>query len=86
MALSIVSSRTREVYWFAVWLLQTDFSVLTQYLLYTLQKGALVADEEENPIPVDKHIKTMTKFSGGPPDAPVAPWLFAHAGREHSKR
>ncbi len=41
---------------------------------------------EDNPNPLDKHVMGMAKFAGGAPDAPVAPWLFAHAGREHSKR
>ncbi len=50
------------------------------------QKGALDVGAEENPNPLDKHVMGMAKCVGGPPDAPVAPWLFAHAGREHSKR
>jgi len=29
---------------------------------------------------------TMAEFAGGFSDAPVAPWMFALAGREHSKR
>ncbi len=50
------------------------------------QKGPLDVGAEENPNPLDKHVLGMAKCVGGPPDAPVAPWLFAHAGREHSKR
>ena len=34
----------------------------------------------------DKHMSTMAKFAGGFSDAPPAPWVFALAGREHSKR
>ena len=50
------------------------------------QKGALDVGADENPNPLDKHVLGMAKCTGGPPDAPIAPWLFAHAGREHSKR
>ena len=31
-------------------------------------------------------MSTMAKFAGGFSDAPPAPWMFALAGREHSKR
>ena len=37
-------------------------------------------------ISLDKHMHSMSKFSGGYSGEPPAPWLFAVAGREHSKR
>ena len=35
---------------------------------------------------LDKHMAAMAEFAGGFSDAPPAPWMFALAGREHSKR
>ena len=29
---------------------------------------------------------SMSKCAGGPPNAPVAPWMFALAGRQHSEK
>lgn len=52
---------------------------------HSLQKGALSVDEE-GVSPLDKHMAATVKFAGGPSDAPPAPWMFALAGQEHSKR
>ena len=35
---------------------------------------------------VEKHVVMMSKATGGPPNAPVAPWMFALAGRQHSEK
>ena len=34
----------------------------------------------------EKHVVMMSKATGGPPNAPVAPWMFALAGRQHSEK
>ena len=34
----------------------------------------------------DKHVLEMIKNAGGAPTAPVAPWMFAIAGQQHSKK
>lgn len=34
----------------------------------------------------EKHVVAMSKCFGGPPNAPVAPWMFALAGRQHSEK
>lgn len=50
-----------------------------------MQKGSLSLDDE-GVNPLDKHMTAMAQFAGGPSDAPAAPWMFAMAGQEHSKR
>ena len=50
-----------------------------------IQKGSLVLDDD-GVNPLDKHMTMMAKYAGKFSDAPPAPWMFAIAGQEHSKR
>ena len=34
----------------------------------------------------DKHLEKEVQWFGSPGEAPLAPWMFALAGREHMKR
>jgi len=36
--------------------------------------------------PLDKHLNGMTELGGDRGKAPVAPWMFALAGQQHSRQ
>ena len=36
--------------------------------------------------PLDKHLDGMTELGGNRGEAPVAPWMFALAGQQHSRQ
>lgn len=50
-----------------------------------MQKGSLSLDDDDVN-PMDKHMLSMMKHYGKPPDAPPAPWMFALAGQQHSSK
>ncbi|XP_065891419.1 sterol carrier protein 2-like [Dysidea avara] len=51
-----------------------------------MQKGALGLDGQGDVNPLDKHVDGMTELGGDRGKAPVAPWMFALAGQQHSKQ
>ena len=46
----------------------------------------LSVDHNTTGLITEKHVVMMSKATGGPPNAPVAPWMFALAGRQHSEK
>ena len=60
----------------------------SDYTIYfcSPQKGALGLDGQGDVSPLDKHLDAMTELGGKRGEAPVAPWMFALAGQQHSRQ